>query len=274
MNQSWKSFFCLSALFLAQFSITKAVELKTGPTATLSKGGVVVTWTTDGISGTRLHYGRQPALLNFKEDGGLGITHEVTLEDLEPGPTYHFSLGTAKRWLTSGTLTLSSSGEVVITTEKGDSKTNTSTANPTPAKPKELEKAESRPLPKLTPARPAPIKPPANAPPPQKVPPTSKTWGYIPSLQDHFDRHGRDFQSTSPEDYAAKAWMFLQYAKRNNLPMKWDSADRTLRVWEPKSRAFAAYNANGTTKTFFRPNSDTYWSRQPGRPIKPDELPF
>ena len=270
----WKSFICLSALLLVPLGIARAVELKSGPAAKVSAEGVVVTWTTDGICGTRLHYGRQPALLNGKEEGGVGLSHEVTIEELEAGSTYHFSLGTAKRWLASGTLTLSPKGEVFITTHGVDSSPSSSTSTAAPTKPQETEKDESRPLPKLTPSKPAPVKPPANAPPPQKVPPTAKTWGYMPSLQDHFDRHGRDFQCTSPDDYAAKAWMFLQYARRNHLPMKWDAADRTLRIWEPKSRAFAAYNENGTTKTFFRPNSDSYWSRQPGRPIKPDELPF
>jgi pyocin large subunit-like protein len=68
--------------------------------------------------------------------------------------------------------------------------------------------------------------------------------------------------------------MVLQYAKQNGLPMKWDASDGTLRIWEPRSRAFAAYNRNGTTKTFFRPNNESYWGRQPGEPIRASGLPF
>jgi hypothetical protein len=261
------------ALFLSIFSAPAySVEIKQGPSAVVAKEGVViVSWTTDGICGTRLHYGRQPELLNQKEEGSIGLQHEVTLNDLQPAVTYHYRLGTAKKWLTSGTLTLSADGKVTLTagTEDAQSITTTGPPNTPPA-----AKPESRPLPKLTPSTPAPVKPPAKAPPAVKTPPTAKTWGYMPSLQDHYERHGRDFNCTSADDYAAKAWMFLQYARRNNLPMKWDAADRTLRVWEPKTRAFAAYNANGTTKTFFRPNSDSYWSRQPGKPISANDLPF
>jgi pyocin large subunit-like protein len=56
--------------------------------------------------------------------------------------------------------------------------------------------------------------------------------------------------------------------------MKWDDSDQSLRVYDPKTRAFAAYNRDGTTKTYFRPNSPTYWDRQPGRLIQPAQLPF
>ena len=41
------------------------------------------------------------------------------------------------------------------------------------------------------------------------------------------------------------------------------------RVFDPKTRAFAAYNRNGTTKTFFKPESRDYFERQPGELVKP-----
>jgi pyocin large subunit-like protein len=56
--------------------------------------------------------------------------------------------------------------------------------------------------------------------------------------------------------------------------MKLDDTDGTLRVFDPKTRAFAAYNEGGRTKTFFKPESASYWQRQPGRPVKPADLRF
>jgi hypothetical protein len=96
----------------------------------------------------------------------------------------------------------------------------------------------------------------------QHAPPTSATWGYMASLQDHFDRHGADFSATSPDDYAAKAWAFRERAVQQRLPMKLDGD--TVRVMDLRSREFAAFNSNGTTKTYFRPRDASYWGRQPG----------
>ena len=93
-------------------------------------------------------------------------------------------------------------------------------------------------------------------------------WGNISSLQDHFDRHGKDFHATSPDDYARQAWEFLQRATSEGLPAKIDESDGTLRVWDPRTHAFAAYNRDGTAKTYFKPGSPDYFQRQPGKPIK------
>jgi pyocin large subunit-like protein len=89
----------------------------------------------------------------------------------------------------------------------------------------------------------------------------------VATLRDHFDRHGGDFRATSPEDYAAQAWRFLQDAKAAGWPAKLD-AEGTLRVWDPRTRAFAAYTRQGMTKTYFKPGSHDYFERQPGRPIR------
>src|SRR5215471_18677709 len=91
-----------------------------------------------------------------------------------------------------------------------------------------------------------------------------ETWGNLATLPDHFARHGSDFAATSAEDYARLAWQFLQRAKAEGLPAKVDPAG-TLRVYDSASGAFAAYDRNGTTKTFFKPRSRGYFERQPGR---------
>ena len=59
---------------------------------------------------------------------------------------------------------------------------------------------------------------------------------------------------------------FLQRAKAERLPAKQDEAG-VLRVFDPGSGAFAAYNRDGTTKTFFKPGSRDYFARQPGHNV-------
>ena len=120
------------------------------------------------------------------------------------------------------------------------------------------EGGRSRPLPARTFSRTAT----AN----QAAPRAAETWGNLATLPDHFARHGSDFAATSAEDYARLAWQFLQRARAKGLPAKVDPTG-TLRVYDPGTGAFAAYNRNGTTKTFFKPGSPGYFDRQPGRPI-------
>jgi pyocin large subunit-like protein len=85
-------------------------------------------------------------------------------------------------------------------------------------------------------------------------------------LADHFDRHGRDFRAASAEDYAAQAWLFLVRACAEGLPAKQDS-DGVVRVFDPGSGAFGAYNRDGTTKTYFKPGRRGYFEDQPGEPV-------
>jgi pyocin large subunit-like protein len=93
--------------------------------------------------------------------------------------------------------------------------------------------------------------------------PASQTWGRIESLPDHFARHGHDFQARNAEDYAGQAAAFLERARTSGLPAKRD-ADGSLRIYDPATGAFGAYNADGTTRTFFKPGSPDYFERQPG----------
>lgn len=93
-----------------------------------------------------------------------------------------------------------------------------------------------------------------------------QTWGHIDTLADHFARHGSDFHARNADDYAAQAAAFLQRAKANGLPAKRDG-DGSLRIFDPGTGAFGAYNANGTTRTYFKPGTPGYFDRQPGTPI-------
>jgi len=90
------------------------------------------------------------------------------------------------------------------------------------------------------------------------------SWGNPSSLEDHFLRHGADFGATSADQYANDASQFLQQALKDGYPVKVD-ADGVIRAYDPETNTFGAYNANGTTRTFFKPtNGAAYWASQPG----------
>ncbi len=231
---------------------TGAVEVKEGPLVKVAETTATLKWTTDVECGTQVKFGRNPNNFNRRAEGGVGLIHEVHLADLLPGTTYFYTIGTAKKALQAGKLTTQ--------------------GRPPPGAAPTVDENRSKPTPPVVkpPARPAakPGSEPAPGPRVYTPPPTAKTWGDRWSLQDHFNRHGRDFGATSPDDYAAKAWLFLQRAKDEGLPAKLDESDGTIRVWEGKTHSFAAYNRNFTTKTFFKPDSPDYFKRQPGKPVR------
>lgn len=68
------------------------------------------------------------------------------------------------------------------------------------------------------------------------------------------------------------AWQFGQQSRRGGLLVKVDETG-VRRVFDPQTGAFAAYNADGTTKTFFKPGSRDYFARQPGRSIDAASVP-
>jgi hypothetical protein len=232
---------CLSGTLL------HAVELIGEPQTRTTAYTATIQWRTDVECGTRLQFGLNPAALDRKVEGAVARDHTLQLDALTPANTYYFSVGSARAKLATGTFTTAG---------------GTPAAGPQPS-------LIRRVLNVITPdKKEAPAVVPAQA------PPTRQTWGHLDSLQDHFNRHGRDFSSKTPDDYAAKAWLFLQRARAESLPMKLDDTDGTLRVFDPSTRAFAAYNGAGMTKTFFKPGNPTYWQRQPGRVVKPADLRF
>jgi pyocin large subunit-like protein len=91
-------------------------------------------------------------------------------------------------------------------------------------------------------------------------------WANPASLADHFARHGAEFGARNPAEYARMATQFLQRAKSEGFPAKVDDFG-VLRVFEPRTGAFGAYNRHGLTKTFFRPVTAAYFARQPGQSI-------
>ena len=207
---------------------THALEIIGKPVVSASASAVVLEWRTDVECGTRAQLGTNPAQLNRKAEGAVSAQHRVVLEGLTPGTTYHYSLGSARTRLAEGSFS-----------------TPTDAAS---AKPSLTQKIIAALTPgSATPASPAPaVKPP-------QAPAARMTWGNLESLQDHFDRHGRDFQSRDPEHYAAQAWELLQRAKTGELPMKLDDSDGTLRVWIPRQAPSPPTIATAAQKLFFAP---------------------
>jgi hypothetical protein len=228
-----------------------AVELVEGPTVEVTETSAVIRWTTDTPAGGRVQYGNTAQRLDLRAPSvaGVGTEHRVELKQLKPASEYWYSVGTARVPLTTNRFT--TSGGV---------------PSPPGLRPKPAD---------LLPGTPA-LAPPASRPtngsgngrvrtPPAEVtpPPTKATWGSLRTLQDHFDRHGGDFRAKDPDDYAAQAWKFLRRAKAGELRAKLDESG-VLRVYEPDTRAFAAYNRDGTTKTYFKPGRRDYFDDQPG----------
>jgi hypothetical protein len=204
----------------------------------LTTTSAVVRWTTDVATGSRVQFGPQADRLTNRADGAVSAQHRVLLLGLKPGTKYHFTAGTARQPLATNFFTTAGTGPAPATPEPG-------------LQPSAQTKVQA----------------------PRKAPSARQTWGHLPSLQDHFDRHGRDFHASDAEDYARQAWEFLQRARAEGLPTKVDE-DGVIRVFNPKTRAFGAYNRDGTTKTFFKPDSRDYFERQPGRPASAKRLNF
>lgn len=94
---------------------------------------------------------------------------------------------------------------------------------------------------------------------------SADSFGNPNALEGHFQDHGADFGSASGDGYAAQASQFFQQSQQNNLPTLIDP-NGTIRVIDPDSNTFGAFNPDGTTKTFFKPLSPTYFSTQKGVP--------
>ena len=207
-----------------------AVQIVEGPRVEVVGITATVKWKTDNECGARVRFGLEADHLERKASAeGVGKDHTVVLDGLQPATTYFFNVGTSRLVLATGSFN---------TSGRTDSK-------------------EERATPEKKPA-----------PPVRKAPASKKIWGNIGSLQDHFDRHGRDFGAKNPDDYARMSWEFLNRAIDEGWPAKVDGSDGTIRVWDAKSRAFAAFNKDGTTKTYFKPGSPDYFDRQPGKLTK------
>jgi hypothetical protein len=218
----------LLGLLLLLACAANAVQLLEPASVALTTSNVVIHWVTDVPCGTRARVEPTNVRVAVAEGKSTGTTHTITITGLGPATRYTVTLGSAKAWLATNFFTTTGSSP----TGRVASEPRSSSKNV----------AES------------------------KGPLARKTWGNYATLPDHFARHGADFQAKDAEDYARMAWEFRQRAFAEGLPAKVDD-ERVLRVYDPQTGAFAAFNSNGTTRTFFKPNSRDYFERQPGRPV-------
>jgi hypothetical protein len=90
------------------------------------------------------------------------------------------------------------------------------------------------------------------------------TWGRAETIADHFQRHGVGVGARNQAEYVEMASQFLRRSQLERLPTKIDPQG-IIRVYDPKTNLFGAYNPSGTTATFFKPTAgEAYWMRQPG----------
>lgn len=109
---------------------------------------------------------------------------------------------------------------------------------------------------------------------------TSRTaphgWGNPAKLDTHVKSHGKDFGISSAEEYAKRARQFFRRAQQGKFPAVIDNKG-ILRAYDPKTNIFGSYNADGTTRTFYKPTGGAkYFERQiekysgnGGRVVKP-----
>ncbi len=201
----------------------------------------VIRWTTDVSTASRVYYGQSTGKMVRQGAGALGIDHAVVLPALAPGTKWFFTVNTARLALATNSFTVPGGSS----SERG------------PPNGQADAFAGNKASPKLDAG---------------KAPPSSETWAHLPTLRDHFERHGGDFKARDPEEYARMAWEFRRRAKAEKLPTKVDSGG-VIRIYDPKSGAFAAYSPNGATRTFFKPRNRDYFDRQPGKLLTSKESP-
>ena len=87
-------------------------------------------------------------------------------------------------------------------------------------------------------------------------------WGNMATLQDHFDRHGKDFAVNNSQEYAFLSNIFFK--ERKKYQIKTDDTG-VIRVFDAQNNYFGSYNKDGTTKTFFKATGgQKYFDSQPG----------
>jgi hypothetical protein len=239
-----KAFFTLFGCLL--FFSSLGVELTSRSSIVVTGTNATLHWETDVPCGTRAQVTPAQAQIRPVPDKSPSREHDITISGLRHGVSYTVIFGTARVWL--GTNAFSMDSDSAQVTSK-----------------------KSAPISSSEPVRASAKGPGASTRGEAVAPPTKQIWGNLPSLPDHFARHGRDFGATSPEDYAQMSWAFLRQARSQGFPAKVDD-EGVIRVFDPKTGTFAAYNRDGTAKTFFKPGSKDYFERQPGDAINLKKL--
>jgi pyocin large subunit-like protein len=100
---------------------------------------------------------------------------------------------------------------------------------------------------------------------------TGKTWGarvgFVNErrLEEHYDKHGAEFGRITKQDYLRQAQL-LRDATAGGPVLETMRRDGVTTRFDRQTGAFIAYNADGTIRTFFKPNDgERYYRRQAER---------
>ena len=147
---------------------SQAAVLTGGPTVEFTNGTqAIIRWTTDVSTGTRIFFGESVTGMTRRAQGEQGVNHVAVLPALDSGTKWFFTVGTARVPLATNSFIVPGKNA----RERGPPQAKSTF----PARESEQVSAS---------------------------PPTRETWGYMPSLADHFERHGRDFDAKNPSPSA------------------------------------------------------------------------
>ena len=100
---------------------------------------------------------------------------------------------------------------------------------------------------------------------------TGKTWGtrvgFVNErrLEEHYEKHGSEFGRITKQDYLRQAQL-LRDATVGEPVLETVRRDGVTTRFDRQTGAFIAYNADGTIRTFFKPNDgERYYRRQAER---------
>ncbi|MGE5500448.1 MAG: hypothetical protein ACM3W4_00815 [Ignavibacteriales bacterium] len=83
----------------------------------------------------------------------------------------------------------------------------------------------------------------------------------------HFDRDGAAFGAKSPEDFARKAYAFIEHPPRGAETLTRTNGDKL--IYDPASNVFAVATKDGQPRTMFKPDDGpAYWAKQKDRVAK------
>ena len=98
--------------------------------------------------------------------------------------------------------------------------------------------------------------------------PVDQSWGSMRTLSRHLKDHGADFGISNTDSYARAAAKFFRDGVANHFPTKVDT-DGVIRLYDTSTNTFAAFNKDGTIRTYFKPTrAGLYWKDQPGVSIQ------
>jgi hypothetical protein len=84
-------------------------------------------------------------------------------------------------------------------------------------------------------------------------------------LDEHYAKHGAEFGAITKQDYLRQAQL-LRDAAVGGPVLQTVRADGVTTRFDRQTGAFVAFNANGTIRTFFKPNDgERYYRRQAER---------